>query len=143
MRITDTAGLQEEPAEEGVSSHSLSQADLVLVRAQLRAIALQPAAGAREAEAEGGVSSSQALGATAHEISQEIETALPHQLGGGGVSSSHRGAEQGVCAAAVETCLWFGLALGEPPRSLAQRQQLEQQVSVQLSILHLTPSSYT
>ena len=96
VRIADTAGLQEEPAGEGVSSHSLSQADLKLVRAQLRAIALQPASGAREAETEGGVSSSQAVGATAHEISQEIETALLHELGGGGVSSSHRRAEQGV-----------------------------------------------
>ena len=35
------------------------------------------------------------------EAAQEIEAALT------------TGTEQGVCAAAVETCLWFGLSLGE------------------------------
>ena len=116
-------------AEEGPPSHSLTQTDLALVRAQLRAIATQPPAGAREAEAERGGSSSRAVAAAAQEI--EIETsALVHQLGGGGVrgvSSAHRAAEQGVCAAAIETCLWFGLALGEPPRNREQQQQQRQQ----------------
>ena len=99
-------GLSE--AEGGISSHSLSEADLALVRAQLRAIATQSEGGL---QTDGGVSSSQALAAAA----QDIEAAVLHQMGGGEASSSHRDAEPGVCAAAIETCLWFGLALGEPP----------------------------
>ena len=99
-------GLSED--EGGISSHNLSEADLALVRAQLRAIATQTP-GARETE--GGVSSSQALAAAA----EEIEAAVLQQMGGGEVSSSQGSTEQGVCAAAIETCLWFGLALGEPP----------------------------
>ena len=63
------------------------------------------------------------------EAAQDIEVAVLSQLGDS-ARQSKRAADPAAGAAAIETLLWFGLALGEPPRSPQQQQmalQLEQQ----------------
>ena len=57
-----------------------------------------------------------------------MDAVLPERKCRGGKRGG--ASDPGACAAAIETLLWFGLALGEPPRSPQQQQmalQLEQQ----------------
>ena len=112
VRISDGNGL---PAADNAvqGSRTLCEADLALVRAQLRAAAQSSSHLTQDlAEAQ-----EELLAETA----QDIETAVRKQLG------SHANLpKRAACAAAIETQLWFGLALGEPPRSLRQLEILQQ-----------------
>jgi hypothetical protein len=117
VRIADGDGSTTQSAVEG--SRTLCEADLVLVRAQLRAAAQSSSLHDSEAQEE-------LLAQTA----QDIESAVLTQLGGNAQQQSsnlRRSGEPSACAAAIETLLWFGLALGEPPRSLQQLEMLQDQ----------------
>jgi hypothetical protein len=100
-------------------SRTLCEADLALVRAQLRAAAQSSSFNIDPDEQED----------ILLEAAQDIEVAVLSQLGDS-ARQTKRSAEPGAGAAAIETLLWFGLALGEAPRSPQQQQmarQLEQQ----------------
>jgi len=130
VRIADGQGMTAENAVEG--SRTLCEADLALVRAQLRAAAQSSTRLTQDlAEAQ-----EELLAETA----QDIETAVRNQMGSCcAVSPKARGADPGTCAAAIETLLWFGLALGEPPRSLQQLQILQQQEQHAVSPCYESP----
>jgi len=100
-------------------SRFLCEADLALVRAQLRAAAQSSSSNIEPDDHED----------ILLEAAQDIEVAVLSQLGDS-ARQSKRAADPAAGAAAIETLLWFGLALGEPPRSPQQQQmalQLEQQ----------------
>lgn len=108
VRIAEGAGSYAQNAD---GSRTLCEADLALVRAQLRAAAQ---------------SSSFNIDPEAHEdilaeTAQDIEVAVLSQLGCAR-QTSKRSADPSACSAAIETLLWFGLALGESPRSLEEQQ---------------------
>ena len=100
-------------------SRTLCEADLALVSAQLRAAAQSSSLNIDPDDQED----------ILLEAAQDIEVAVLSQLGDS-ARQTKRSADPGAGAAAIETLLWFGLALGEPPRSPQQQQmarQLEQQ----------------
>ena len=119
VRIADSDGSNARSAVEG--GRTLCEADLALVRAQLRAVA-QSYSSHTDSDAQEDVFA---------ETAQDIESAVLNQLGDSArqASISRRSGEPGACAAAIETMLWFGIALGEPPRSL-QQQQMEKQMEM-------------
>jgi len=101
-------------------SRTLTEADLALVRAQLRMAAQSSSLNIDPDEQDEDI---------LLEAAQDIEVAVLSQLGDS-ARQTKRSAEPGAGAAAIETLLWFGLALGEAPRSPQQQQmarQLEQQ----------------
>lgn len=115
VRIADGDGSNAPNTVEG--TRTICEADLALVRAQLRAAA-QSSSLQTDCIAE---AQEELLAETA----QDIETAVWNQLGVGVPSEPRRSADPSTCAAAIETLLWFGLALGEPPRSLQQLDMLQ------------------
>jgi len=119
VRIADAPDVAGGAAHDADGSRTLCEADLALVRAQLRAAAQSSNLHADYlAEAQ-----EELLAETAHELPQ---------LKGGAAAAQAAATERpadthGTCAAAMETLLWFGLALGEPPRSNQQAEIIEQQ----------------
>lgn len=107
-------------AQSAHGSRILTEADLALVRAQLRMAAQSSSLNIDPDEQDEDI---------LLEAAQDIEVAVLSQLGDS-ARQTKRSAEPGAGAAAIETLLWFGLALGEAPRSPQQQQmarQLEQQ----------------